>query len=390
MERCDVAIVGGGPVGLLLGCLLAQRGLDVRVLEQSLTRREHSRAVGVHPPGLACLAQAGVAEPVLAHAVRVRRAFAFGDGGTLGQISFHNLPGPYPFVLTVPQNLTERTLEQRLLSLSHAALRRGERVSAVSSSDDGAILTLGSSRSFADEPMRQLRARFVVGCDGKQSAVRSALNIPFRGAAYREHFVMADTADETPFADAAAVFLTRAGLVESFPLPGGIRRWVVGLRDKASAATAELVERLVAERTGQLARARTASMVSAFTAEHFLAGRFAAGPFALAGDAAHVVSPIGGQGMNLGWLDVSMLDEVLAAALDKPSDSTRLLSHYARTRRRAARSAMLRAELFMAIGQTRRLVPLRDLTIRAMLAPLLVQRAAELFTMRGLASPRLS
>lgn len=390
MERIDVAIVGAGPVGLLLGCLLSQRGFDVRVFEQSLTRREHSRAVGVHPPGLACLAQAGVAEQVLAHAVRVRRAFAFGDGGTLGKISFQTLPEPYPFVLTVPQDRSERALEQRLVSLSPRALRRGERIAALELTSDGVLLSIGASQSFPHEPLRRVRARFVVACDGKQSVVRNALNIAFPGGAYREHFVMADTADETPFADAAAVFLTRAGLVESFPLPGGVRRWVVGLRDQARDASAELVQRLVQERTGQLARASTARMVSAFTAEHFLAERFVEGPVALAGDAAHVVSPIGGQGMNLGWLDASALEGVLTRSLAHPSEATRLLQRYARERRCAARSATRRAALFMAIGQTRHFTQLRDLSIQGLLSPPLVRRAAELFTMRGLSSGGLS
>ena len=385
-ERCDVAIAGGGPVGLLLGCLLTQQGLSVQVLEQHLSRREHSRAVGVHPPGLACLARAGAAEHVLSRAVRVRRAFAFGDGSTLGQLSFDTLPGPYPFVLTVPQSETERALERRLFSLSDRALRRGERILACKPEEDGVHLTLGASQTFAEEPPRELRARFVVGCDGKQSAVRQALGIAFKGGPYREHFVMADTADETSFADAAAVFLTRAGLVESFPLPGSIRRWVVGLGAQAREASPALVEQLVRERTGELARASTARMSSAFTAEHYLADRFTRGRVALAGDAAHVISPIGGQGMNLGWLDVALLSEVLVQALARPAKATRLLEQYGRARRTAAKVAMRRAELFMAIGQARHLVRLRDLTIRGALSPWLVGRAAELFTMQGLAS----
>jgi 2-polyprenyl-6-methoxyphenol hydroxylase-like FAD-dependent oxidoreductase len=385
-EHCDVAVVGGGPVGLLLGCLLAQRGIDIRVLEQGQARREHSRAVGVHPPGLSCLAAAGVAEPVLARSVRVRRAYAFGDAGTLGQISFAGLPGPYPFVLTVPQYETERALEQRLHTLSATALRRGQRLVSCALSPHGATLTLGGSEAQPGQPVHTLQARFVVACDGKQSAVRQSLGIGFRGAAYREHFVMADTADETSFADAAAVFLTRAGLVESFPLPGGVRRWVVGLRNRPEAASAALVERLVQERTGQRARASTASMVSAFTAEHYLADCFHRGPVALAGDAAHVISPIGGQGMNLGWLDVRLLDDVLARALQAPQQAPRLLARYGARRRAAARSAMRRAELFMAIGQTRSFGKLRDLTIRGLLSAPLVDRAAELFTMRGLSS----
>jgi len=389
-DTCEVAIVGGGPVGLLLGCLLARRGIDTRIYEQHLALREHSRAVGIHPPGLTALELVGAAAPLVARGVRVREAFAFGDERALGHLRFDSLPGPYPFVLTVPQSDTERAIELQLRKLSDRVLLRGRRVVACERTGEGALLRV-SDLSGAGE--QEVRARFVVGCDGKQSVVREAAKIAYHGKPYAQNFVMADMADETQFGSAAAVFLTRSGLVESFPLPGGVRRWVVGLGAKKEEASAALVEKLVTERTGQLARTSTASMQSAFTAERFLADRFVEGPFVLAGDAAHVISPIGGQGMNLGWLDATLLSEVLTRILTdrklKPKAARGLLSHYGNERRRAARSARRRAELFMAIGQTERLRALRDLSVQALLSPKLAARAADLFAMRGLSSAPL-
>ena len=388
-ERCEVAIVGGGPVGLLLGCLLTRRGVEARVYEQQLALREHSRAVGVHPPGLASLALVGAAAALIARGVRVRQAFAFGDERTLGHVSFDKLSGPYPFILTVPQSETERALEQQLLKLSDRVLCRGQQVFGCEQTKEGALLRV---RPLDGGVEQRVHARYVVGCDGRDSLVRSATKIRFKGGAYDEHFVMADTADETQFGHAAAVFLTKHGLVESFPLPGGLRRWVVGLGKHKEAASAALVERLVAERTGQLARAATASMQSAFTAEHFLADRFSEGSLVLAGDAAHVVSPIGGQGMNLGWLDATLLADVLSRVVEPgitPAQAQKLLLRYGHERRRAARSATRRAELFMRIGQTKRLRGLRDVSVQALLSPALAQRAAELFAMRGLSSTPL-
>lgn len=388
-ERCEVAIVGGGPVGLLLACLLTRRGVDTRVYEQQLSQREHSRAVGVHPPGLASLALVGAAAPLIARGVRVREAFAFGDERALGHISFDKLSGPYPFILTVPQSETERALEQQLLKLSDRVLCRGQQVFGCEHTKQGALLRV---RPLDGGVEQRVHARFVVGCDGKQSLVRSSTKIRFRGGAYPEHFVMADTADETQFGHAAAVFLTKHGLVESFPLPGGRRRWVVGLGKQPQAASAALVERLVSERTGQLARAATSTMESAFTAEHFMADRFVEGPLLLAGDAAHVVSPIGGQGMNLGWLDATLLADVLVRVVEpriSAKDAYALLQRYGRERLRAAKSATRRAELFMSIGQTKRLRGLRDMSVQALLSPPLAERAAELFAMRGLSSTPL-
>nr|AYM54399.1 monooxygenase FAD-binding protein [Phaselicystis flava] len=380
-DRCDVAIVGGGPVGLFLGCLLAQQGVDARVYERRTTRHVHSRAVGVHPPGLACLAEVGVAEPLIRRGVCVRRALAFGARRALGSVSFSSLPGPHGFVLCVPQRETERALEARLGALSEQALRAGWEVLAIEAGAAEARLTVRHSGA-----PQTVHARFVVGCDGKHSRVREAAGIAFPGGPYREHFMMADSADETGFGHDAAIFMTREGVVESFPLPNGQRRWVVGLGAERREASAALVEALVARRTGQVARAATATMISAFTAERYIASTFARGSIALAGDAAHVISPIGGQGMNLGWLDARLLARGLVAGLREPARVEASMQRYAVERRRAARAGARRAELFMTIGQRRTLLPLRDALIEGMLSRPLVGQAAQLFTMRGLAS----
>jgi 2-polyprenyl-6-methoxyphenol hydroxylase-like FAD-dependent oxidoreductase len=380
-DRVDVAIVGGGPVGLLLGCLLLQRGIDVRVYERRHVRSQHSRAVGVHPPGLDCLDAVGVATPLMQQAVRVRHAFAFDERRTLGTIDFDCLPGPYQFVLTVPQATTEALLERRLQTLSSRALERGTQVDGCLPGQKDVTLFVHDA---GDLP-RTVCARFVIGCEGKSSLVRDTARIAFDGAPYRANFMMADTRDETPFGAAAAVFLTRAGLVESFPMPGDMRRWVVALGARARAPDLCLIERLVFERTGQRARADSATMVSAFCAEHFLAQSFVRGRLLLAGDAAHVLSPIGGQGMNLGWLDAMMLSELLPRMLANPLLEGRLSSSYDSERRTAARRAIRRAEAFMTVAaQHSQLRGVAELTVRALLSDPLKARAARLFTMHGL------
>jgi 2-polyprenyl-6-methoxyphenol hydroxylase-like FAD-dependent oxidoreductase len=319
---------------------------------------------------------------VLAAAIRVRRGYAFGDARLLGKVSFSGLPGPYPFILCVPQSQTEQALEQRLTELAPTALRRGHEVVDSATSGPSARIDVRS----ADGSEYSVQARFLVGCDGKRSRVREAAAIPYSGGSYGEHFAMADVRDDTPFGEDAAIFLSRAGVVESFPLPGARRRWVVALGRDPVHVDAAIVERLVGDRTGQLASASTATMVSTFMPEHYMAARFAQGPVALAGDSAHVVSPIGGQGMSLGWLDAKLLSDVLAAAMLRPERAPELLASYERTRRRAARAATRRAELFMAIGQTQRLQTVRDLFVEGLLSAPLVGHAAQLFTMRGLTS----
>jgi 2-polyprenyl-6-methoxyphenol hydroxylase-like FAD-dependent oxidoreductase len=378
--HCDVAIVGGGPVGLLLGCLLAQRGIDARVFERRTLRSPHSRAVGVHPPGLDCLAAVGVADPLIERAVRVRHAFAFTERRTLGTIDFATLGGPYPFVLTVPQEDTEALLERQLRILSSCALIRGAEVTRCENGEDAVRLEVMVSGAPCT-----VHARYAIGCEGKHSILRAAAGIAFEGAPYDAHFMMGDTSDQTPFGDAAAIFLTRDGLVESFPMPHGKRRWVVALSSPSKAPDLRVLSRLVRERTGQVADPARASMISSFRAERFLARHFVRGRIALAGDAAHVMSPIGGQGMNMGWLDALCLSEALTRAFATRTRSECLLSGYARERRDAARRATRRAETFMAVAaQGRRTRPIAELTIRALLSDPLRARAARFFTMEGL------
>lgn len=381
LERCDVAIVGGGPVGLLSGTLLARAGVDVRVLERDQVPVRHSRAIGIHPPGLACLARAGAAEPLCALGVRVRRAHAVSEERLLGSVTFARLPGPYPFVLCVPQSETERVLAARFAAVASEPVRWGHEVLACARHAGGSVLSVHSPGGSYD-----LAARFVVGCDGKYSLVRSSVPIGFRGGAYGPRFAMMDVRDETQLGADAAIFLAREGLVESFPLPRGMRRWVVELREARDSIDETELQRSVAARTGLTAPAVTAEMMSTFTAEYYLAARFVDARLALAGDAAHILSPIGGQGMNLGWLDAAALADVLQAALAAPERARALLAAYNEARRAAARAAARRARLYLLLGCARRFSRARNVVIRGLLSEALGGRMASVFTMHGLAS----
>jgi 2-polyprenyl-6-methoxyphenol hydroxylase-like FAD-dependent oxidoreductase len=281
----------------------------------------------------------------------------------------------------VPQSDTERVLATHFNALAAEPMRRGHRVLACTANARGATLLVASRHgTYA------LAARFVVGCDGKHSLVRTSVSIGFRGGAHAARFVMSDVLDETPFGTDAAIFLTRNGLVECFPMPRGMRRWVVELRDTPEAAGRRSARAMIAARTGFTAPASAASMVSSFTAEHYLATRFFDASLALAGDAAHVLSPIGGQGMNLGWLDAAALADVLGAALAAPDRAGALLAAYGRDRRGAARAAARRARLYLRLGRARRLSRLRDAVVEVLLSEALVGRMAKVFTMHGLAS----
>jgi 2-polyprenyl-6-methoxyphenol hydroxylase-like FAD-dependent oxidoreductase len=194
---------------------------------------------------------------------------------------------------------------------------------------------------------------------------------------------MADMADDTSFAADAAVFLCEGGLVESFPLPHGRRRWVASLPARTRLSPdPERLGKVIRERTGLVVRPTTASNASAFKAEHYCADEWVRGRVILAGDAAHVVSPIGGQGMNLGWLDAAALATHLSRG--ESAALPLALERYAVDRRRSAQRARRRAELFMRLGASRYGYRTRSALVGLTLTPPIAPHAARLFTMGGL------
>ncbi len=375
----DVVIVGGGPVGLFLAARLAQLGVEATVLERKSEPRTDSRSIGIHPPSLELLAQLGVTSKVVGEGVAVRRGIAFSERQIVGEVRFDELPGDFRYVLSLPQPRTEEILRKRLEELAPGALVRGATVIGIRPTREGVLV------GFVHEGEEKiLRARTVIGCDGARSTIRAHAGIPFAGGAYEAHFVMGDFRDDTAFGAAAAVFLTEGGLVESFPLPGRTRRWVVATDARVGAPRADHLASAIFARTSLGVDPRACTMISAFTPERRLADRFVRGPIALAGDAAHVVSPIGGQGLNLGWLDAAALAEAIWEGGVRSGGLARPLRRYAVERRKRAATAIRRAELNMWIGRSRDPRDFRRWAIAAALSSRAAPALGRMFTMRGL------
>lgn len=345
----DVAIVGGGPVGLYLAAALLQDGITVRVLEQRKSRDRHSRAIGIHPPALAALDAVQVASSMVRDGVPIRTGMAVSGGKTVGLMPFHSVSEAFPFVLALPQFRTEQLLEERVRALDAEALIRC--VEATGITDDGGKLTVAVRPApGAAVGSQGYRASLVVAADGARSRLRDVLGVPVVRKTYPDHYLMGDFADHGRHGDMAVLFLEQDGIVESFPLPGGVRRWVVRLGRPADDAGVEALARLVEQRTGILPDPASNSMLSAFSVRSALARRTVAGRTILIGDAAHEISPIGGQGMNLGWLDAQALLPVIRQAV-RGRPVGRQLRQFEADRRRTALLARRQSEINMLLGR---------------------------------------
>ncbi|NQD86845.1 FAD-dependent monooxygenase [Paenarthrobacter sp. CM16] len=340
----DVVIVGAGPVGLFMGALLLQRGHQVRILERRSSRSDSSRAIGIHPPALAELARAGVAGQLIAAGVHIHQGVAYSQRRMVARLAFDGDPA-FPIILAVPQTVTETVLEKTVMDLDPAAIVRGADVHHVVDDFRSVRVAADSARGALE-----FRARLVVAADGAHSSIRQRILPHLPSRSYPDCYIMGDFADATGHGTDAVLYLEPDGIVESFPLPGGVRRWVVRLGSPDQGTTAAGLAKLIGDRTGEVPDAGSNTMLSAFEVRSRLAARMVHGRVVLLGDAAHEISPIGGQGMNLGWLDAAQLAPIMDASFGG-SDVGRLLDRFEKSRRKAARRASRQAGLNMALGR---------------------------------------
>ena len=334
-----VVIVGAGPVGTLLAAELARSGVTVELLEQRSAVGAGSRAIGLHAPTLAALEAGGATERLLAGAVLVRRGEARSDGRLLGTVRFDRLDTRHPYVATLPQAATEAAL-----AAGAPEPVRDTKVVAVRPEERAVVV-----RSESTEH----RAPIVVVAAGV-----GARDLVFRPGAlrrtpYPDRYLMTDAAvPPRDDAETAVVHLSPAGVLESFPLPGGHRRFVAWDAGGADAPDArrERLRAALSER-GEAVAADAVEAATAFSVRRVLAPALRRGRLFVIGDTAHEISPIGGQGLNLGLLDAATLAPLLAQWIRSGSAPEADLARWERDRLRSARIAGRMAAVNMRLGR---------------------------------------
>jgi len=355
-NNTDIAIIGAGPIGLLLANLLGKRGLRVRIVEERQEPLRDSMAIGITPSSLSIMKTLDLDRIFLDRGIPVTTVKVFENGKQLGDVFFSSIPADHPFMLSLPQSETVSLLRANLRSYPSVEMLEGARFIKMQQERSGVQILLEDVKT-GESSLHT--AGWLVGCDGYRSAVRQGAGIHFPGYSYRSHFCMADFEDDTGWSPAARLYFGRHGAVESFPLSGGRRRWIVQLAPHAhpdETALAGTVAEQVFRRTG-IALSHASSLFSShFQPQRHLATTYACGRVLLCGDAAHVMSPIGGQGMNTGFADAAHLDRLLSTVIDAPGKADDLSTEYSRTRQRAFNMAANRAARGMWLGTRRGMV----------------------------------
>lgn len=344
-----VVICGGGPVGLLLAVLLDRAGIGSVLIERRVDPPSMSMAIGITPPSLCILRRLGLAEPFVAHGVRVCRAVVHEDREQIGELSFASLPGDFRFILSLPQRTGMDILARSLARARQVAFLQGHELVGVEPAGDAVHCRVrGPAGEYA------LRAGYVVGCDGHRSSVRDWAGLSATPRWYGSRFMMADFPDHTGFGAAAHLYFGRRGSVESFPLPGGLRRWVVSAAaEEWGREPAEVIPAHVRRDAGIELEPVPEGPTSRFRPQRLLAPAYHRGRFILCGDAAHVMCPIGGQGMNTGFADAELLAHILERILRRRDPAEPLLKEYTRIRTASFRAASARAAGGMWLGTRR-------------------------------------
>lgn len=364
-------VVGAGPTGLLMASELARHGVSCRVIDKRPHATTTSNAIALHARTLEVFEQLGIIEEVLAQGLKQHGASIYADGQRIIHVRFDDLDAPYPFILSLAQSETEHILGAHLERLG-IQVERNVELLGFTQDEQSVTARLG----HADGQEETITTPWLIGCDGAHSTVRHMLTMTFSGSAYPEAFALADVKLHWPLSDDEMhMFLGQDGILAVFPMRGGRYRLIV--ETAAEAGEEKLPDPTLEELQGFLDKfapaGSTASdpvWLAAFRTHLRQAAHTRQGRVFLAGDAAHIHSPAGGQGMNTGLQDAYNLAWKLALVNAGQAPAS-LLDTYEIERHPVAESVMRTTDL-MIKGATLR-SPIAQ-HIRNRLAPLLVQQ----------------
>jgi len=351
MEKTDVIIIGAGPTGLALACQLIRHGVDFVIIDRKESTTPFSRAIGVQARTLEIYEQIGLADKLIGLGKPAEKVRMVAGGEVRGEAVLANIGAgmsKYPFMLVVEQGKHEALLYD-FIRQNGRDVRWQTELSSLSQGGDGVTVELTNGET--------IRAKYLVGCDGSKSRVRHSLGLTFEGDTVERLFYVADVEIEWEYGhDALVVCLAERTLTAFFPMAGDNRFRIVGTfpdghaADEADIIYDEIERQIVADTSLKLDISHV-NWFSTYKVHSRAVNKFSEGRCFVAGDAAHIHTPAGGQGMNTGIQDGYNLAWKLALVCKGDAD-TSLLDTYNEERLPNARRLLRTTDRFFEFGSS--------------------------------------
>ena len=323
-----VLIVGAGPVGMTAAAELVRYGVPVRIVDKAAQRTDKSKALVMWSRTLELLDRGGESAPFGSAGCKMLAVNFVADGKTIGRVTTEGVKSPYPYALMIPQSETERLLEERLEAVRVKVEREVEAI-ALENGDKGVTVML----RHVDGREETMAADWLIGCDGAHSRVRHEVGATFAGETMKSDWMLADVhLKGYPLPDTeSSIYWHRDGIFIVFPIAPGRYRVLADMplseAEQPPTPTLEQVRTVIKRRGPEGLHAFDPIWLAGFRINGRKVSRYRWGRTFLAGDAAHIHSPAGGQGMNTGMQDAFNLAWKLALVIHEKCDG-RLLDSY--------------------------------------------------------------
>ena len=330
-----ILVVGAGPVGLAVAGELARRDVSVRIVDALAAPTTESRAIVVHARSLEMLERVGVLDEVVASGIQATGVEIHASGRTLARVALDIVDSPHPYSVLTAQTETERILAENLAKHG-VEVERGVSIVGLEQGATGVRATLRGSSGHE----KTVEASWLVGADGAHSSVRQLVGTALEGSFHGERFLMGDVHAEHDFDPRSmyTFFSAHDGPLMVFPMKGDRMRLIAQIPTASTdEASQEWLQRIADERAAGRLRIHDSLWLTCFEIRHAQVPQYRHGRVLLAGDAAHIHSPAGGQGMNTGIQDAFNLGWKLAAAYRGTASETLIDSYHAERHPVAAR-----------------------------------------------------